>query len=239
MGQEDAKTIFNRAIKQVQIYNIEMSMDVKNTDNNGRVKEKSFDVLLAKFGEVEKTRMIMQKPERAAGVTIIFTKPPGEIGSIEVFTPANGKTRKMKATPDNTAMVGFNFSFSDFATRGVDDIDFTMLGTEEVDGQSCYKIGASEKSEEGANSRVEFLVEKNSSNIVQIIIYDEKGKQKNISKLSDFQPIEGIKGKSQPMLILSEDLLNKKSTEIKVQNITAQFNLKEEDFSIEKASSRE
>lgn len=233
MGQDDAKTIFTKATGKLQVYNIDMSLDLKTTDKNGRVKEKGFDVLIAEFGEVEKTRMLMQRPERAAGVTIVFTKLPEEIGSIEVFTPANGKIRKMKATPENMAMVGSDFSIADFASRGIDNIDFLLVGTEELDGKICHKIEASENTE-GLDGKAVFLVEKSSYSILQVQVYDEKGEQNSITRLSDFQAIEGIKGKSQPMSIHTQNLKDNKTTEIKVLKITPRFNLTEDDFSIEK-----
>jgi hypothetical protein len=68
---------------------------------------------------------------------------------------------------------------------------------------------------------------------VQIISYDEDGKQANITKLSDFQPINGTKNKIQPMLIMAEDIAGNKHTRMQVLNIFPRTDLKEEDFSIQ------
>ena len=71
---------------------------------------------------------------------------------------------------------------------------------------------------------------------MQIVSYDEDGNQASITKLSDFQPINGAKNKIQPMLILAEDIESNKHTRMQVLNISPRNDLKEEDFSIHGAT---
>ena len=232
MGQDDAKMILKKAIDKLLTMNVEMSMDVEETDTKGRVKEKSFDILMAKFGDVEKTRMTMQKPDRAKGITIVFTNIPDELGIIEVYTPANGKTRKMKATPQNMARVGSNFSLSNYASADYDEISCNLLGKQQIDSMSCYQLEVIEQSD-SIVFKAEFMVEESTFHIVQIVSYDEDGNQASITKLSDFQPINGAKNKIQPMLILAEDIESNMHTRMQVLNISPRNDLKEEDFSIQ------
>jgi len=231
LGQEDPETIFQKAIDQFVTMNMELSMEVQETDQKGRIKEKNFDVLMAKFGDVEKTRMVMQKPERAKGVTIIFTHLPDDVGFIEVFTPANGKTRKMKATPENVNRVGSNFSLSKYAYSNNDDFIVNLLGKQEVDGKPCYQLEVLEKAEV-QGLKAEFIVEERSFHIVQILFFDADGNKTRTTNLSDFQPISGLKDKIQPMLILSEDIGENIKTRMQVLKITPRSDLKEEDFII-------
>ena len=76
-AQEDPKAILTRAVDQMMTDHMELSMDIQITDEKGRVKEKAYDILMAKFGGVEKTMMVMQKPERAKGITVVITDMPG------------------------------------------------------------------------------------------------------------------------------------------------------------------
>ena len=80
------------------------------------------------------------------------------------------------------------------------------------------------------------MVEENTFLIVRIISYDGDGNQTRITKLSDFQPINGTKHKLQPMLIMAEDIMGNKHTRMKVLNITPRNDLKEEDFSIQEVA---
>lgn len=235
LGQDDGKMILEKAIDKLLTMNVEMSMEVTETDTKGRVKEKSFDVLMAKFGDIEKTRMIMQKPDRAKGITIVFTNLPDEAGIIEVYTPANGKSRKMKATPQNMARVGSNFSLSNYATADYDEISCELLGKQQIDSMSCYQLELIEQTDSIA-FKAEFMVQESTFHIVQIISYDENGQQAHISKFSDYQPINGTKNKIQPMLIMAEDIMGNKHTRMQVLNISPRNDLKEEDFSIQGAT---
>ena len=105
-GQENAREVFTRATGQILTENMELILEMNITDKKGRVKEKGYEILVARFGDVEKTRMCFQKPVEAKGTTVIFTEIPDETGLIEVFTPSNGKIRKLQATPENMQMVG-------------------------------------------------------------------------------------------------------------------------------------
>lgn len=212
-----------------------MSIQQKATDKKDRVKEKVFDVLMAKFGEEVKTKMTMKQPERPAGVTIVMTKKPREDGIIEVYTPANGKTRKMIATQKNMAMVGFDFDLSNYSSQKKEDMDITLLEKTEIDGKMCYRLEVKDKANV-QGGKAELLIEQKSYRIVQIITYNEKGIKSSISKLSDSQPVEGIKNKVQSMLILTENLVQKKHAEMKVLKIVSKTNLKAEDFQIEQVN---
>jgi len=230
-GQEDARAIFSKAADQFVTINMELSMDVQETDDRGRVKERNFDILMARFGEVEKTKMTMNKPERAKGVTIVITFPPDDIGTIEVLTPANGKVRKMKATEDNMTRVGSNFSMASYAYDDMDNLTINLLGTQEVNGKSCYQLEVWE-SKDSSGLKSEFMVEKDTYHIVQVLFLDESGKTIRVTNLSDFQPVSGLRNKIHPMLISSEDLEGNTQTRIQVLKAVPRPDLKEEDFVI-------
>ncbi len=69
-GQDDAREIFARATDQMLTANMEIVMEMDITDKKGRVKEKGYEILMASFGDVEKTKMSFQKPEQAKGTTV-------------------------------------------------------------------------------------------------------------------------------------------------------------------------
>jgi len=230
-GQDEAKDIFTRATDQLLTENMELVMDLNITDKKGRVKEKGFVVLVGTFGEVEKTKMVWQKPIAAEGTTVIFTTLPGETGLIEVFTPSNGKIRKLKATPDNMAMVGSGAGISNITAQDPEELNFQLLGMEESGGNSCYHIEVKAKDSNG-DARGQLLVEELTYRIVQITVFDENGKKASFINLSDFQPVEGSARKIQPMHIVTEDYESKKLTEMRVLKISSRTDLKEEDFAL-------
>jgi len=235
IGQDEAASVFSKATNRILTNNMEMSIHQKITDKKGRVKEKAFDVLLANFGDEEKTKMTMLKPERAAGITIILTKTPDDEGIIEVYTPANGKTRKMMATPKNIKMVGSDFFISNYSSKKKEDLEIKLLEKQEIDGKMCYKLEIEDKVNSNGG-KAELIVEQESFHIIQIITYNEKGEKSTISKLSDFEAVQGIKNKFQPMLITTDNLQDKQQTEIRIVEITPKNNLTAEEFMIDATS---
>ena len=235
LAQDNPKAIFTKALDKMMTDQMELSMDIETTDDKGRIKEKAYDILMTKFGEVEKTRMVMQKPERAKGVTVVITSTPGETGVIEVLTPANGKIRKMKATPDNMDQVGSNLILSSLTSLVREGLSYGLEGMQEVDGKNCYSLQVSDHSDSnGMNGR--FLVEEGSYHLVRIELFDDKGASTSITKLTDFQSIAGTKGKVQAMKIDTENLADKSQTRMQVTKIAHRPDLKEEDFTIQETT---
>jgi hypothetical protein len=230
-AQEDARQIYTKAMDLLLTENMEMVLEMDITDNNGRVKMKGYEVLVARFGDMEKTKMSWQKPEAARGTTVIFTELPDETGLIEVFTPSNGKIRKLKATPDNINMVGSEMRMTNITARDTDELSFRLLGKEEVGGISCHHIEVKAIDAQD-HARGELMVEETSYHIVQINVFDKGGKLTSTVKLSDFQPVGGAARKVQPMQIHTEDIEEKKLTEIRVLKIASRTDLKEEDFQL-------
>jgi hypothetical protein len=230
-AQNDPREIFTRATDQLLTQDMEMVMDIEVKDKKGRVKEKGYEILMTRFGDVLKTRMSWLKPEQAKGTTVIFTERPGETGLIEVYTPSNEKIRKLKATQANMDMVGSEMQLTNITARDPDDLAFMLLPSREVNGESCHTVVVKDK-EFKDQARGELLIEKDTYHIVQIAVFDMYGEQISSVKLSDFQPVAGQRNKIQPMHIVSEDLKNQKTTDIRILKIASRTNLDEEDFKL-------
>ncbi len=230
-GQDEARDIFTRATGQLLTENMELVMDLNITDKKGRVKEKGFVVLAGTFGEVEKTKMVWLKPVAAEGTTVIFTDHPTETGLIEVYTPSNGKIRKLKATPENMEMVGSEAGLSNITAKDPDELDFKLLDMVEFEGKSCYHLEIKAKDSKGA-ARGDLLVEMLTYRIIQITVFNENVKKASFINLSDFQPVDGKAQKVQPMRIVTEDFETKKLTEMRVLKISSRPDLKVEDFTL-------
>ena len=232
MGQNDAAEIFGKAADQLLTENLELSLEIKEIASNGRSKDKQYNVLIAKLGGVEKTKTVIQNPDKLKGITIVITSYPDEPGLIEIFTPANGKIRKMKATSKNMDLVNSGVSISNYTSKDPSQLSFAFKGNEEFEGKSCYKLQVNDVLDL-ENGETEYLIEENTYRILKIIAYDKDGTEKSITTYSDFQAIGQLKGKIQPMFMVNKDLKKAKHNEIKILKIKARPDLKEENFSVE------
>jgi hypothetical protein len=230
-GQDDAREIFTRATDQLLTKNMELAMEMDVKDKKGRVKEKGYEILMASFGDVDKTKMSWLKPVQAKGTTVIFTERPGETGLIEVYTPSNGKTRKLKASSDNKDRIGSEAMFTSITAQDPDELAFMFLPPQEVEGKNCYTIVVKDKDFKD-QARGELMIEMETYRIVQISVFDMYGKQTGFVKLSDFQSIDGSGKKIYPMHIIFEDLEGQKTTDMRVLKIASRTDLSEEDFKL-------
>lgn len=234
-AQVDPKTIFSRAVDQVLTNQMELSIHISTTESSGRTNEKAYDIMMGRFGEEDMMRMVMLEPERARGVTIVITKTPKETGMIEVFTPSNGKVRKMKATPENMERVGSSYILSDYSSKALDDMQFTLEGEEEVEGNPCYILNANEEEhEDGMKAR--FIIEKNNYQIREIQILDEESNPTSVTRLSEYRPVEGLQGKMQPTHILTENLKEKTVTKMQITKVKHRPDLKKEEFILQQVT---
>lgn len=235
VGQNAAEKIFINATQRLITTNLEMLLTQKTTDKKGRVKEKTFTVLLAKFGNKENTKMIIKAPERAAGITIVVSKVPNKDGLIEVYTPANGKTRKMIANEKNRAMVGSDFSFSNYSFTNWQDLDISILAQNEIEGRDCTILEVKDKVKVDGG-RAELAIEKTTNDILEIKTFDGKGKQMSYTKLADFKIVNGSDGKYQPRMISIENFEKNQKSELQVVKVAKLVHPKEEDFILDKKS---
>jgi len=229
---QEAQTIFKKAIDKLLLNNIELSLDVKEIRKNGRVKEKAFDVLLGKFDEVDKIRMYMKKPDRAKGVTIVVTNTPEETGLIEIYTPANGKVRKMKATAKNLALVGSGGFSSKYLTISPEALEVKIIGKEHIEGESYIKLEILEK-QKPAQGKAQLLVEEQTFHIIRIVSYDTDNTPKSKTDFSDFQFVSGT-NKIYPRKIITTETGDSSKTEIKILQVIQRADVKESDFFLQK-----
>lgn len=228
-AQDNAKEIFLKATEILTTENIETVMAIDATDDKGQVKAKEMTVLMAKFGDEKKTKVTWQKPERAKGTTIIITELPGQTGDIEVYTPSNGKTRKLKATETNMKMIGTDFNMTSFANYDPDKLDYKLLNDTTINNNPCYQIEVSGTITKDNSSAV-LVVSKDSNFIVLATRYNKNHKAVSQTQLSDYKEIDGDTHKMYPMHIVTTDYENNKNITIRILDISVKSGLTKNAF---------
>lgn len=228
-AQTTAQDIFNKAKGQMLSGNMALVMHIKTTDHKGRFKEKEMEVWTASFDTVEKTRVKYLQPERAKGTTIILTDVKKESGMVEVYTPSNGKTRKLKPSASNMKMIGSEFAMMNFEIENTEELSYTLLEEEKINDTDCFHLKINAKNSL-TDAKGEIWIEKHTNQFMQIIVYDEKGDQTRFVQLQNYNKVVGAMNKVQPMHIITKDLNNQSTTEIHVLEANYRTNFKTEDF---------
>ncbi len=188
-GQDNAKALFDRAASQLVLENTALSLEITETKKGGRTKERAFDLLLANFEDVSKSKMLMRKPKRAEGITIVITQSPKEIGLIEILTPANGKVRKMKATPRNLELIGSGGFDLSFFSMTPDELMVKTLSKTTFNGKEVSQLEVQEKDTNAVGERAVFLIDESNAYIYQITSYNDANVE-SITTFSNFEKVE-------------------------------------------------
>lgn len=231
LAQQDANEIFKKSKSLLLTSASEMLLDIKSTDKKGRVKEKTMRIWQAKLDGKDKTKVSWLKPERAKGTTVILTDPRAKDGVIEVYTPSNGKKRKMKASGANMKMIGSDFYFLNFDLVNSDKLNYNLIKEEDLEGHGCYLLEVISEGAKG-ESKGELWISKANHHLLQVKVYNEVGSVTRIIKLRDYQAVPSSNGKAQAMHIISEDLKNGKRTEVSIKEVISHKGLQEADFQL-------
>ena len=64
-----------------------------------------------------------------------------------IYLPALGKSRRLVANNKKDSFVGSDFSYGDISLPSVELYEHRLLGSETIDGQDCYKVESTPKTE--------------------------------------------------------------------------------------------
>ncbi len=64
-----------------------------------------------------------------------------------IYLPALGKSRRLVANNKKDSFVGSDFSYGDISLPNVELYEHRLLGSEAIDGQDCYKVESTPKTE--------------------------------------------------------------------------------------------
>ena len=92
-----------------------------------------------------------------------------------LYLPALKKTKRIISNQKNQSFMGSDFTYQDMEGRDIDDDTYTILGEEELFGETCFKVEA-KPVEKGIYSRRIIWVEKERSILRKVEFFDRKDK---------------------------------------------------------------
>jgi len=108
-----------------------------------------------------------------------------------LYMPALRKIRRISGSSNDDYFMGSDFTYDDMGDRNVDEDDHKILGTELLEGQSCYKL-ESIPLDENENYRKKILwVRQDIFMIIKVEYYNEPGLLK-ILQVTDIEKIDDV-----------------------------------------------
>lgn len=205
------------------------------TDKNGKTRIREVKELSKEFGDTTKTIIIFTTPKDVAGVGYLMfeykEKPDGSKKDSDnwLYMPALKKVRRISSSDSEGDFMGTDFTYEDMGDRALSKDTFTLLGEEDVDGVSCYKVEAVAKDSAEKNPRRILWIRKDNFLLAKGEYYDRQGALSRKLFCSDIEKIDGW-WTTQKMLM--QNVQKKHSTLIEMKNVSYNLNIDDSLFTV-------
>ncbi len=166
------------------------------------------------------TLVKFQFPADVKGTGLLTLEHKGSEDDQWLYLPALRKTRRISASDKGDSFMGSDFTYEDMEQEDLDEFEYKLLGTEDINGEPCYRIEgiavSESKKKETSYSRREIWVRKGDFVLLKINYYDKKG---NFLKTLTVADIKVINGKPRAHKIVMENLQRRHKTELIYEEI--------------------
>jgi hypothetical protein len=137
---DDARQIIDEAQRRTDSKSQRYEGVLQTFDKNGKTTEKRW--IQDRIGAHGNSKVIIRftAPAEVKGVALLIENHPDRSSDQWMWTPAIERDRRIALQDRSTRFFGTDFSFEDLEERDVDQDDYTLLGTEAIDGVECWKI---------------------------------------------------------------------------------------------------
>ena len=181
------------------------------------------------FGD-SKAVLAFTAPPEVKGVALLIVNHPDRASDQWMWTPSLERERRIAFQDRSTRFFGTDFSFEDLEERDVDQYDFKILGEDKVDGLDCWVLESRPKeSKQSQYTRSKLWVRKDHYLFVQVesLVKDQVARR---LRYSDFAQVQGIwTGRT----LVMEDLRRGSKTIMKLEKLSYNESMKDDDFTIQ------
>lgn len=224
-----AKELFESSKQKLSLKNVHLVLDLVTLDSKGNSKDKVLSVSFGEFNQEKKVMVEIIAPEKVKGTKILTTNYLNKKGIIEIFMPATGKIQKFRASNRNLKLMGSEIPIAQFSSVVESEYVFELLGSQDVDGESCHKIKVTKPDEK--DYRIAFI-SMDKELLVRIEKYDMNNKILSLTQLEDYIVVKNSENKLYPKVINVRNFSNGKSSSMKIRELEYVKQLNEADFQI-------
>jgi Outer membrane lipoprotein-sorting protein len=137
---DDARQIVAEAQKRTVSASERYDGILQTFDAKGKTTEKRW--IQERIGAHGQSKVVIRftAPAEVKGVALLIVNHPDRSSDQWMWTPAIERDRRIALQDRSTRFFGTDFTFEDLEERDVDQDDYTLLGSEPLDGVDCWKI---------------------------------------------------------------------------------------------------
>ncbi|HPM11208.1 MAG TPA: outer membrane lipoprotein-sorting protein [Paludibacter sp.] len=230
---QDAEEISEKAMDAIKIQDMEMISTINIYDARGNVRTRQISMASRKFTECTKMIIRFLAPADVKGTTLLVHDYEDKDDNQWIYMPALRNVRRIVSTEKAKNFMGSEFTNADMSKPNLKDYEYKILGVEEYEGKSCWKIEAVCKTdkvrqENGFSKRVS-LIDKNLYLCYKIEYYDLSDTMYRTQYISDYRKLED--GNYFAYKMTMENLKNGRKSEMIVDKFQLGSKLSENIFS--------
>ena len=203
---------------------------LQSFDAKDRVTEKRWT--LDQQGSHGRSKVVVRftSPPEVKGVALLIHNHPERASDQWMWTPAIERDRRIAMQDRSTRFFGTDFSFEDMEERDVDQYDYSLLGSEALDGAACWQIQSVPKqSRTSQYTRSIVWIRKDNFVIVRL---DNFVKDDVIRRLT-YSAIENIQGYWTARQLEMSDLPRHTRTRLTLEQVKYNTPMKDEEFTLQ------
>lgn len=175
------------------------TLTIHSKKGNDRIREV---IMKSKeYEDVTKEVIVFTTPKDVAGVGyLMFEYPEDADGNKKesdnwLYMPSMKKTRRISSSGSEGegSFMGTDFTYEDMGDRGLSKDSFELLGSDTVNGISCWKVEAVSKEHTEKDPRRILYIGKEDFLMYKAEFYDRQNTLHRVLVCSDFTTIDGYK----------------------------------------------
>ena len=197
------------------------------TINKGRrIMEKEFSLIMKEFkNDEDKALIAFKKPTKIKLLTHAHKNRDDD----QWLRLSSGKLKRIASSDKGKAFVNSHFYYEDLSSRDIDDYEYTLVSSENILGDDCFKIDAVKKTGKKVYNKLSLFVRKADFFILRVDFY-KKGR---FHKYLENYEIKTVKGILTPFKIVMYTADGKGNTQLNIKSIAYNMKIKKSKFNKE------
>lgn len=221
---QDPVDIIRKSRDAVQIPSFEAVSTLTITDSRGNQRTRQSSMASKTFEDNTEKRIIkFISPAEVQGTGILIFDYENKDDDMWIYLPALRKTRRIVSSEKSNSFMGSEFSNADMTAPSVEDFQYNLLGSENIEETECWKIESVpvniDKEDEYGYSRSVRWIGKNDYIARRSEYFDYDGALIKRIETLEFQLLDRSNGKYMVTDMVAENFQNERSSRMKMDKI--------------------
>lgn len=212
----------SRDATKISSFEAVATLTIYDNKGNKRVRQNSMASMTFPDG-AEKRIIKFISPAEVKGTGILIIDHPEKSDDMWIYLPALRKTRRIVSSEKSKSFMGSEFSNADMTAPGMKDFEYMLLGSEDKNGEPCWKIESKPKSEnledEYGYGKSVLWISKNDYIVQQTDYYDFDGELYKTITTRSYKMLDAVNEKYMITSMIAENHENGRKSEMLMDRV--------------------